>query len=383
MTKVAYIGMSNALLQNLLQVNQYDIEQFRHPLEFSKSKEKDNFEVFFIEYNLPGVNGLDWISLSGIDIQNPKRLVFLVAENISKELRIKALKTGIDDIFTAETKPESIAQRIAFLRNHKSTLKKTTNSNSFQKYKIPLIKRIFDIAVASTILLIASPVLIIVIILIRLESKGKVYYISKRVGTGYQVFDFYKLRSMSNDADKKLLDLAKSNNQYAQPTNATEEAKCQKCEELGHPCSQILYIDGKEICENFYIQSKKQKSESAFIKIKDDPRITKIGKFIRNTSIDELPQLINVIKGDMSIVGNRPLPLYEAELLTTDNWTERFIAPAGITGLWQVMARGRSEKMSTEERKELDNIYARDCSFWKDIKIILMTVPALLQKENV
>lgn len=112
-----------------------------------------------------------------------------------------------------------------------------------------------------------------------------------------------------------------------------------------------------------------------------------MGHIIRKLSIDELPQLINVLKGDMSIVGNRPLPLYEAELLTTDDWIKRFNGPAGITGLWQVEARGRTSKMSPEERKELDNKYVEIANskyaFWKDMWIILRTVPAVFQKENV
>jgi lipopolysaccharide/colanic/teichoic acid biosynthesis glycosyltransferase len=84
----------------------------------------------------------------------------------------------------------------------------------------------------------------------------------------------------------------------------------------------------------------------------------------------------------MSIVGNRPLPLYEAERVTTDQFALRFHAPAGITGLWQVTKRGKAT-MSDEERMELDNDYARNYSFWRDIKIILKTIPALFQKENV
>jgi lipopolysaccharide/colanic/teichoic acid biosynthesis glycosyltransferase len=124
------------------------------------------------------------------------------------------------------------------------------------------------------------------------------------------------------------------------------------------------------------------------VKIADDPRITKVGRFIRNTSIDELPQLINVIKGDMSIVGNRPLPVYEAELLTKDDLSKRFLAPAGITGLWQVELRGRGGDMSEDERKRLDNEYADhfigdNYSFWYDFKLILRTIPALLQKDTV
>lgn len=134
--------------------------------------------------------------------------------------------------------------------------------------------------------------------------------------------------------------------------------------------------------EEAYNELKRKQQVGTFVKFKDDPRVTKVGQFIRKTSIDELPQLINVLKGDMSIVGNRPLPLYEAEQLTSDDWGERFLAPAGITGLWQVEKRGKGE-MSEEERKALDNEYAKNFSLWNDIKLILKTVPALLQKENV
>ena len=95
-----------------------------------------------------------------------------------------------------------------------------------------------------------------------------------------------------------------------------------------------------------------------------------------------MPQLLNVLKGDMSIVGNRPLPLYEAEQLTTDNASYRFLAPAGITGLWQVTKRGKGD-MSAEERILLDKEYADKYSFWFDVKIMLKTFPALLQTESV
>ena len=118
------------------------------------------------------------------------------------------------------------------------------------------------------------------------------------------------------------------------------------------------------------------------MKFEKDPRVTRVGRFLRKTSIDEIPQLINVLRGDMSLVGNRPLPLYEAEQLTRDNTVQRFDAPAGITGLWQVTKRGKAN-MSTEERIALDNQYAEDHSFMMDMKIILKTFPALLQSEKV
>ena len=188
---------------------------------------------------------------------------------------------------------------------------------------------------------------------------------------------------MQQGADAKLKDL-KNSNQYAKELKENaEEEECPDCKKLGHTCSPILYLDGYEICEKHYLRTKKKQNSTTFIKIQNDPRITKVGKFIRNTSIDELPQLINVLKGDMSIVGNRPLPLYEAELLTTDDWSERFLAPAGLTGLWQVEKRGKSGDMSPEERKQLDNRYAKENSFLYDIGLIFKTIPALLQSETV
>ena len=148
-----------------------------------------------------------------------------------------------------------------------------------------------------------------------------------------------------------------------------------------------LISDDAEVDENVHNEKRKKSAESAFVKFDNDPRITKVGKIIRKLSIDELPQLINVLKGDMSIVGNRPLPLYEAEMLTTDEWTERFNGPAGITGLWQVEARGRSSKMSPEERKQLDVKYVEYANskyaFLIDMWIILRTFKAVFQKENV
>ncbi|MDR0895165.1 MAG: sugar transferase, partial [Prevotellaceae bacterium] len=107
------------------------------------------------------------------------------------------------------------------------------------------------------------------------------------------------------------------------------------------------------------------------------------GRFIRKYSIDELPQLFNILRGDMSVVGNRPLPLYEAEQLTNDKYIERFMAPAGLTGLWQVNKRGDAGKLSAEERTMLDIEYARTFSFWNDVKIIFKTITAFIQKEEV
>jgi lipopolysaccharide/colanic/teichoic acid biosynthesis glycosyltransferase len=189
------------------------------------------------------------------------------------------------------------------------------------------------------------------------------------------------------NADKRLKDLQHLNQynaggQKAEITTASETALCDDCTKAGTKCQAQIYADNNTWCEKQYISFRKKESGSAFFKLKDDPRITKVGKVLRNTSIDELPQLWNVLIGNMSIVGNRPLPLYEAEKLTTDKYALRFLAPAGITGLWQVEKRGKGE-MSEEERLMLDNTYAKNHSFINDIRLVLKTIPALFQKESV
>lgn len=203
------------------------------------------------------------------------------------------------------------------------------------------LKRFVDIVTASGLLILLSPVMVSIVILVKLTSKGPVFYAAKRSGHNYKIFKFMKFRTMQVDADKKLLSM-QNLNQYG--------------------------VQGK--------------NNPVFFKIKDDPRITSIGKFLRNTSLDELPQLFNVLKGDMSLVGNRPLPLYEARTLTTDQCVERFSAPAGITGLWQVKKRGAKE-MSAQERIDLDIEYAQCYSLKNDVKIMFLTPKALIQKDNV
>ena len=145
----------------------------------------------------------------------------------------------------------------------------------------------------------------------------------------------------------------------------------------------LLISDDFVISEEDFAKKKEKALNNTFIKLENDPRVTRVGRIIRKYSIDELPQLFNILKGDMSIVGNRPLPLYEAELLTSDAYIDRFMAPAGLTGLWQVEKRGEAGKMSAEERKQLDIKYARDFSFWLDMKILIKTLTAFIQKENV
>ena len=351
-------------------------------------------DLIITDLNTPHMGGLELLAhLKAHDLFNSIPVMVLSGED-SSETRIKCLDAGADDYIVKPFNPREVEARIRVIlrRNNRGggdrqPAPSDKRPKTATTYKTPLIKRIFDIFFSGMALLLLSPFFLLIFIFIKIESKGPAFYYSLRVGTGYTIFKFYKFRSMYMDADKRLKEL-KHLNQYdvasqeEKASVAADEVLCDDCRRAGISCRFPVYADKIHWCEKEYMGNKKAKAGSAFFKLKDDPRITKIGKFIRNTSIDELPQLWNVFIGDMSIVGNRPLPLYEAEKLTTDKYALRFVAPAGITGLWQVEKRGKGE-MSEEERLLLDNTYARNHSFKNDIKLILKTIPALFQKENV
>ena len=208
---------------------------------------------------------------------------------------------------------------------------------------------------------------------------------------------------MYADAEQRLKEVAKeAGNQYAEKEE--EEGKDHQSvitAPLGEEAEMMMMDMGMEsdmmisddevmlvgddfvVSESDFNKEKEEENNNAFVKIENDPRVTKVGKFIRKYSIDELPQLFNILKGDMSIVGNRPLPLYEAEKLTVDSSIDRFMAPAGLTGLWQVEERGKGGMMSAEERKQLDITYGQTYCFTMDMKIIFRTLTAFIQKDNV
>lgn len=355
-------------------------------------KKNHNIDGIISEAHLSDMSGLDVLNSLKTEKLHLKTPFILITKEDDKKLLNEAIKQRVDDFYVEPINVEEIYTRIKFLKSFKQNYnKEETSSRNYRKYRIPIIKRLFDIIISGLALIFLFPFFILTIIAIRLESKGRVYYTSKRVGTGYKIFSFYKFRSMYHGSETKLKDLNHLN-QYGTNSNGNSmgdgddylREQCPNCSQLeqGRYCTPTLYARGQKVCEYWYKELKKMDETSTFIKIKDDPRITKVGKFIRNSSIDELPQLINVLKGDMSIVGNRPLPIYEAELLTSDDWSERFLGPAGITGLWQVELRGRKGGMSEVERKVLDNHYAQNYSFLGDLKLILRTIPALFQKEN-
>jgi len=326
--------------------------------------------------------------------------IILLTDNMSEEERSIYMNCGVNDTINKDASVTALNKKIQFISDRENILfDDEAPKYKILKFKIPVWKRLFDIVFSGLAIIILSPIFILTAIAIKLESKGPVLFKSKRVGTNYTIFDFLKFRSMYIDAEERLKDLSKSNNQYAEKEEEEEHKTITA--PLGAEAEQDMMDMGMEsemmisdeeimligddfvVAESDFNKQKEEEINNAFVKIENDPRVTKVGRFIRKYSIDELPQLFNILKGDMSIVGNRPLPLYEAEKLTADSSIDRFMAPAGLTGLWQVEERGKGGSMSAEERKQLDITYGQTYNFMLDMKIIFRTLFAFVQKENV
>lgn len=379
---ILYVGKSKEFHERIWDIEMYKsvVAHFENPLLAYKSLQDENrkYDVIFCDSDLKGIDVISYTDeIQKVLINKP--IIVLLNSRLSSKHSLKNLRNhGIDDIIEFPESSMALSLKLSFLLKNKDSKLKAPSTHS-KESSINFSKRLFDIVFSLLALICLSPILILAALAIKIDSKGPVFFISKRVGQGYKIFDFYKFRSMKTGAEN-LIDNLKGQNQYQ--TEAVKPVhSCNKCQKLGHNCSPLLIVDGKEICENLH-KLQKANNQTSFLKFKNDPRVTKLGEFLRRSSIDELPQLINILKGDMSFVGNRPLPLYEAEQLTSDQWGKRFLAPAGLTGLWQVTKRGKAD-MSEEERKELDNEYAKNHSFIGDIILILKTFPALTQKENV
>lgn len=222
---------------------------------------------------------------------------------------------------------------IKFDKNNKVLEK--PQRKTFNEMTYSFLKRTVDITASATALLLLSPVFLVTSLAIKNDSKGPAMFTQKRIGKDGKLFEIYKFRTMVPDADKKLFELLEKDEE------AAKEYKLNK-------------------------------------KLKNDPRITKLGAFLRKTSIDELPQLINVLKGDMSLVG--PRPYLPREIDDMGNYYDTIIeSKPGITGLWQVSGRSNT---TFEDRLEFDMEYNENKGFFYDMGLLTKTVGVVLNKDG-
>jgi lipopolysaccharide/colanic/teichoic acid biosynthesis glycosyltransferase len=219
-----------------------------------------------------------------------------------------------------------------------------TNGNAYF-----ICKRWIDVILAGLLLVLLFPLLLLIAILIKLDSRGPVIFRHKRVGAKrmrcgehtvwvwvLRTFDFYKFRSMFDGVDTAV-----------------------------HRAYIRDFVEGRLSA---------QEENAGQFKLTQDPRVTRVGRILRRASLDELPQLVNVLKGDMSLVGPRPVPPYEVACYRSADY-DRLAAPPGITGLWQVQGRCR---VPFEGMVQLDREYIRTASLWTDLKRLFQTIPAVL-----
>ncbi len=331
----------------------------------------------------------DYTLIRLIHSQFPNVSILLISDCPPPQAeRMCYLQAGVSCAFEANISREQLNREFAYIDNFvfRSNSEAVREKPEIHLFRMPWWKRAFDILASGCALLLLSPLLLAVAVAIKLDSPGPVIYTSKRVGSNYRIFDFLKFRSMRTNADQQIKSLS-SLNQYGSVSDEKSDAMQVDDADLALMFKQmdddVLFSDDFVISEDAHQNHLDIEHDQAFVKIENDPRITRLGRILRKYSIDELPQLINILRGDMSVVGNRPLPLYEAEKLTSDEYIERFMCPSGLTGLWQVEKRGQAGRLSPEQRKQLDIRYAREMSLWLDIKIILRTFTAFIQKENV
>jgi exopolysaccharide biosynthesis polyprenyl glycosylphosphotransferase len=193
------------------------------------------------------------------------------------------------------------------------------------------LKRVFDVVISALIVVIGLPLWLLVALAIRLDTRGPIFYVDRRIGLGEREFGMFKLRTMVADAAERQPELEREN-----------------------------------------------EASGALFKIRDDPRVTRVGRVLRRLSLDELPQVLNVLRGEMSLVGPRPLPLRDYALLEDWHRTRYNVLP-GMTGLWQISGRSG---LSFDDLVRLDFTYLENWSIWLDITILAKTIPAVLTRKG-
>ena len=199
-----------------------------------------------------------------------------------------------------------------------------------------LIKRTFDVVLSAVALVLLAPVLLVISVLVKLDSRGPIFFRQSRVGCKDHVFRIYRFRTMTRDADGRKTELAHLNRHALRG------------------------------------------GDSRMFKISNDPRVTRAGRFLRRFSLDEMPQVLNVLWGEMSLVGPRPLPIRDYDQLQP--WhRKRYLVLPGMTGLWQVSGR---IDLSFDDLVRLDFYYIENWSIWLDITILARTLPAVLARRG-
>lgn len=359
----------------------YDVHIYKSSLALHHAMEqKIDFSAIITDNELTEVNGIS-LRKTLITLGHSQIPFIILLNEIKNSDRMLAMQKGIAEIFSKPINKYALMVRVPYLIENYNC-KNISHAASFS-YKLPRTKRIFDVLFAGFVMIILSPIFLIIAILLKIESKGAIFYFTLRAGSGYNVFKFYKFRTMYDGTTNKSkndhhLNKFVFENLNTDTAGGIVKELCKDCALAGTICLNPLYDDRAINCEKLYFQRRINNSQSALVKIRINSEVSKVSRFICSMSLDKLPQLWNAFIGDLSIVGNRPLPLHEAEKITTDKYARRFIAPSGLTGVWRVE---KKVIMTEDERLDFDNNYPITNSFVNDIRIIIKTFPALFRTQ--
>jgi lipopolysaccharide/colanic/teichoic acid biosynthesis glycosyltransferase len=350
---------------------------FKNVNDLAAAHEKQTLNIVAVisQSEIAGPFGIELLEIFE-KLDFPKLPFFLVSNEPQGNITKLALRAGVVDVFALPMKIDKVQTRLNFTINNWINLTKDRRVVTHAPYRIPNETRVFDLLFSTFLLIILSPIMLLISILIKLESKGSVFTHSLRVGSNYHIFKMFNFRTMHLNGDNRLNADSAENNDVSY--NSLEGGLCEECRETRVKCKFPIYADKVTWCEKKFINGEKVNSDNITKGRVSNPELTKIGWFLRKTKLNQLPELWNVHKGDMSIVGNLPLPLSEAEKLTTDKYVLRFMAPSGITGLWQIEKR-KKNYTNQPGRLVLDIRYARTQNFQNDMLLLAKTIPALLK----
>lgn len=359
----------------------YDVQVYKSSLALHYAMEqKIDFRAIITDDELTGENGIflrkTLVTLGYIQIP-----FVILLDKIKNSDRLFAMKEGVSEIFSKPINKNDLIVRLPYLIDNYTCINMV--NTAAVGYKLPLTKRIFDVLFSGLTLIIFSPIFLIIAIMVKGYSKGPIFIFSLRVGSGYSVFKLYRFRYKYAETKKNINEFGAPNNYVAESLSTITQGGlvrdlCNDCALAGSACLNPLFEDKRINCGKLYLQRKENKPGVSLIDRYKKPADITGWSLIQTIILDKMPQMWNVFIGDISMVGNRPLPLHEAEKITTDKYAQRFLAPAGFTGLWHRTKNGKN-KITENDKLALDNDYAIAHSFKNDVIIILKNLPALFE----
>lgn len=314
---VLYIGTDPAFITRLYAEHAFVVQHVDNPFRAAGFlNDKAIPDLILCEQELKGMKGIEVFEELKPQLKSRPVFILICNELVHSDV-VEAIRFGIDDVLSRTTPVAELKKRMDTTLSGK--LLRKQQRAEFRQIVVSRATRLLEKAGALLLLMLSSPLLAGLVAIIRTQSHGKAVFKSKRLNGNLRVVNLYMLRTTFTENEKKIgtlsyLNQYGSENAIIQP----EMEACPDCAKLGYNCSPLFTIDGREICENHLSSYKNNHNINGVVPVSDKRRYTPIGMFIRNTWMERLPQLLNVLNGDIALVGSKPLAIYEIENLSPE-----------------------------------------------------------------